>query len=338
MIYVAEEKDDGILLRTYIRSRLGYSRAALSSLKQKENGIRLNGRSVTVRETVHTGDRIELDIEDTSSSSGIIPYDIPIEVLYEDEYILAVNKPPFLPVHPAREHQGDTLAGRILSYMQSPSVFRCATRLDKDTSGVVLVSKDRLTSSKLSQMLSEGKISKKYLLICEKNTEYTEYMLENSGDILYNIRMKSDSFMKREAVTDKTREKDLIFGYRPMTLDENGCEKKRSMSSELSQEGRRAVTRYKVLSSSERYKLILASPETGRTHQLRVHFSSVGYPISGDDLYGSPSDLISRQALHCAQLEFIHPITGKETVIKGPLFEDMTDMAKAAGLDLRFTF
>lgn len=332
MIYRAGKEEDGLLLRTYIRSRLGYSRAALSSLKQKDGGIKVNGQPVTVRTILREGDEIFLDTEDEKVSTGIIPHDIPIEVLYEDEYILAVNKPPFLPVHPARDHQGDTLAGRIMAYFDKPCVFRCATRLDMDTSGVVLVSKDRLTSSKLSDMLSKGEICKKYTLICEKNQKYTEYTLENSGDILYNIRMKSNSFMEREAVTEQVRELDKINGYSPCITDENGDDRDRKRPGEFSPEGRAAVTHYTVISSKGDHKLISARPETGRTHQLRVHFQSMGYSICGDTLYGSSSEYIKRQALHCEELLFIHPILKKEIRIKAPLFSDMTEMIEKIGL------
>ena len=320
MKYTAGKDDEGVLLRTYIRSRLGYSRAALSALKAKENGITVNGAPVTVRYVLKEGDVLTLLSEDEAGSPGVEPCDEKCAVLYEDEYILAADKPPFIPCHPVRDYQSGTLASMVLSYLgDRPTVFRCVTRLDRDTSGVVIVAKDRLTSSKLCGMIEKGEIDKTYTAICEKSQNYTEYILENSGEILYNIRMKEGSFMEREAVTD------LSAPYSSALPGASG---------ERSSEGRRAVTKYEVLSSSGKYRLIEAKPLTGRTHQIRVHMSSAGFPVTGDTLYGTPSPLINRQALHCSKTEFIHPITGETVSISSLLPDDMKRAAASAGLVL----
>lgn len=282
-------------------AEVGYSHKAVSRLKRLENGILLNGKRVTVRAILHIGDQLSLAVEDQPEEQNpyLEPIDLPLSILYEDDCILAVNKPPFMPTHPSMGHTGDTLANAVAFYLQRadrPFVFRAINRLDRDTSGVVLLSKDKFTAARLAGAMEAGKIRKTYLaLLCGT-------LAEESGAINAAIRRKERSIITREALPTLEGE-PLPEGAAP------------------------ALTRYEVLARYTDYTLVRAHPLTGRTHQLRVHFASIGHPIAGDTLYGSAHPTLPRQALHAETLTFPHPFEG-ERVITAPLPDDMQNLLK----------
>lgn len=280
---------------------VGYSHKSVSRLKRLENGILLNGVRVTVRAILHTGDTLSLAVEDQIEEQNpyLEPVELPLSILCEDEGILAVNKPPFMPTHPSMGHTGDTLANAVAFYLGKdgkPFIFRATNRLDRDTSGVVLLAKDRLTAAVLAKAMESGKIRKTYLaLLCG-------HLLCDSGEIDFAIRRKEASIITREAVTPTLGE-PLPEGAQP------------------------ALTRYEVVERFDGYTLVRAYPETGRTHQLRVHFSAIGHPIVGDTLYGSAHPTLPRQALHAETLTFPHP-DGRILTITAPLPEDFQTLLK----------
>ena len=273
---------------------VGYSHKAISRLKRLEQGILLNGSRVTVRAVLHTGDCLSLETEDRADEQNpyLEPVQLPLSILYEDEQILVVNKPPFMPTHPSMGHTGDTLANAVAFYLYSedrPFVFRAVNRLDRDTSGTVLLCKDRYVAATLAGAMGEGKIHKTYLaLLCGE-------LAENSGEINAAIRRKEASIITREAIAADTS--PMPEGAQP------------------------ALTRYEVVKRYQGYTLVRAYPETGRTHQLRVHFAYVGHPIVGDTLYGSPHPALSRQALHAESLTFPYP-SDEPMTVTAPLPED----------------
>ncbi len=263
--------------------------AFISFLKKRDRGILLNGERVTVRKTVKSGDLLELEYLDdktVAEESDIIPVNIPINIIYEDDDIIAVNKPANMPTHPSHNHQDDTLANALRYYFDKrdiPFIFRSVNRLDNRTSGIVLIAKNRLSASRLSKDISQGKISKNYLAVLHGTPSPT------SGEICAPIRRTDDSIITRQVHKD----------------------------------GAYSLTKYRTLLYNDMFSLVEASPVTGRTHQLRVHFSHVGHPICGDTLYGYPSHFISRQALHAYKLSFIHPTSGKSIILKAMPPEDM---------------
>ncbi|MEA4831807.1 MAG: RluA family pseudouridine synthase [Oscillospiraceae bacterium] len=295
-----------MLLRTFARSKVGMGRMALSSLKAKKTGITVNGVEVTVRYILRAGDIVRLEIEDLHSSAGVEPFDAPLDIIYEDSALLCINKPPFLAVHPVKKLRGDTLAARVTAYLPSPYVFRCATRLDRDTSGVVVISKNRVAASKISGLLAlhDGRFKKKYILIVRgafpENSEIR-------GEISLNIRRVPGNPIKRETIEKKS---DIA-------------------GSENDPEGCFALTKYRVLVSVNGYHLVLVNPVTGRTHQIRAHFAGIGLLPLGDALYGEESRLIGRQALHCLSVSFPHPETGDDVVAVAPVPEDFRVCAEA---------
>lgn len=289
MIYKISAEENGKTVKEILRYGVGLSLAFTKKLKFLDDGIMLNGERVTVRKIVSEGDILSLATEDFGIETSLTPVDLPINVVYEDEYIILPSKPAFMPTHPSRNHRGDTLADALAyKYQQKgePLVFRAISRLDKDTSGILLIAKDRISASRLSSSMKQGGIKKHYIAILDGIPK------EPCGIINTYIKREAESIIKRR-VCDEGEGGDI------------------------------AITEYKLLAKSDRYSLALASPITGRTHQLRVHFSHIGAPILGDSMYGSESALIDRHALHALSLEFSHPRSNQALICSAPLYEDM---------------
>lgn len=298
-----DKKVAGLSIKEYFVS-LRLSSRLITKLKNRKDGITVNGEKKTVRHILKEGDLLCLSIEDKSSSSSIKPSFIPLCVLYEDEHYIAVEKEPNLPIHPSINHIDDTLASRVMAYFEGRNfVFRVLTRLDRDTSGAVIIAKDPIAAAEFSSLLTKREVKKEYLAICEG------IFPEKQGEIDYNIRRPSPLNIMREAVEK--------------------CEAK----GENTPFGTDALSTYHVLKEGAGHSLVLFSPVTGRTHQLRVHALKHGHPIIGDTLYHKESELISRQALHAYCITFIHPFTKKEVSIKCPIPKDMEHAISVLGLN-----
>lgn len=272
MKIVVPAEFDGRILRSYLKNTLGLSSKALAHLKAIPNGIVVNSSRVTVRYVLHTGDILELADTDTQSSENVIPVPLPLSVLYENEHIIVLDKPPFMPTHPSHGHTDDTLANALAyRYLKEgrPFIFRPLGRLDRNTSGVVIAGKTRAASGSLGNALLRGEVKKRYVALLRG------YLPEDNAvhTIESPIRRAADSIIIRTACD----------------MNEEGAEY--------------ALTNYRVLLSNKDYSLVLCEPRTGRTHQLRVHFSHIGHPIVGDDIYGdSDLSMISRHALHAVSI------------------------------------
>ena len=285
IIYITDEYE-GRLLRSYLKLTLGLSTAVLAKLKNHERGILVNGERVTVRYVLRRGDRLELWDKDTpeTATEHVIPVNLPLDVLYEDDHVIALNKPADMPTHPSHGHLEDTL-GNALAYRYAeadePFVFRPLGRLDRNTSGVVVAGKTRAASGCLGRSLKEGLVVKRYIALL-------------AGELPVDHKVHT-----------------LIAPiYRP---DERGiC---RAVGRDDTPGAVYAETRYRVLAAQDGLSLVLCRPITGRTHQLRVHLTHLGHPIFGDDLYGSPSSLIGRHALHALSLSVPMPFVGKDRAI-----------------------
>ncbi len=283
-----------------LKKELRLSSKMITSLKKSPTGITVDGEHVTVRRILRTGEILQIETEDKVQNENLIPTELPLDILYEDDEIIALNKPPHMPTHPSHGHFSDTLANGLCFYMQKsdePFVFRSVNRLDRNTSGIVLVAKNRISANRLYESMQKGLIKKKYIaLICGNP-------VPKKGTIDTYIRRREESIITREVCTSLP-------------------------------DASRAITHYEVLSSNGALSAVIASPITGRTHQLRLHFAHLGAPILGDDLYGSESDEIPRQALHAYYLSFPHPIWGNETEIFAPLPDDMESVAKKHNLKI----
>ena len=289
----------GMTIREVLTRELGFSSNLIKKLKFSENGILVDGAFVTVRHVLREGERLTLSTEDRAEdvSPYLIPVDLPVEILYEDEWITAVNKPPDMPAHPSQGHRLDTLANALAwRYRDRIYVFRPVNRLDRDTSGCMLTSNTKDASYKMYAAMTGGLIRKEYLAVLDGIPR------EEEGVLRSFMRRKPDSVIERQECAEE---------------DEGA---------------REAVTEYRVLSAAEGHALVSARPVTGRTHQLRVQFAGIGCPITGDSLYGEASPLIARHALHSVRTAFPHPMTGETIRVEAPLPPDMTGLVDALGL------
>ena len=279
----------GLSVKEILTDKLQFSKRAIASLKNRPDGILINGEHATVRAIIRENDVLEINCEDITDSEKLVPSSILPDVIYEDDGIIALNKPPFMPTHQSQGHFYDTLANSLAHYFSlqgRPFVFRSVNRLDRNTSGIVLVAKDRLASSKLSNQMKENKISKSYIAILEGK------LPQSKGKIETYIRRREQSIILREVCEE--------------------CD-----------DAKIAITEYEVIASNNGLSLVLATPITGRTHQLRVHFAHLGAQILGDDLYGNPSTLINRHALHAYRLCFFNTQNNEKTELFAPLPDDM---------------
>lgn len=214
--------------------------------KTKYGGIILNGTPVTVRATVNQGDKIEIYLKQ-QISDGIPPMNIPLKVLFEDEDIIAVDKPTNMPTHPSKGNNLPTLANAVMGYYNGDFVFRAVNRLDRDTSGIVIIAKNKISASGLSSTMKQGMWNKTYhALVCgHPNPE--------KGEINAPIERVEEGNIKRMVRSD----------------------------------GKAAITRYRVIEKHNESALCEITLLTGRTHQIRVHMSHIGHPLVSDFLYGS---------------------------------------------------
>lgn len=248
-----------------ISSRLLYK---LIKLKK----IFLNGILCDTRKKVFKDDIISIDFNYEEENSNIIPTKMNLDIIYEDDWLLIVNKPAGVAIHPSILHYSDSLSNGIRFYFDSVSLnkkIRPVNRLDSDTSGLVIFAKCEYIQECLILQMKNNIFQKEYLAICEGNFD------KISDTISLPIARKENSIIER-------------------------C---------ISKDGQMSITHYEVLKQFDDYSLLKCVLETGRTHQIRVHLSSIGHPLIGDSLYGSSSNLINRQALHCYNLKFTHPIT-----------------------------
>lgn len=291
MNFLIEKSEDGTTVKSYLSSKAKISRRTLIALKKRPEGILLNGEHVTVRAILHGGDTLTIDLADETNEK-IVPTALPLDILYEDDYLIAVNKPSGMPTHPSLHHEDDSLANALAFRYERlgvPFVFRPVNRLDLDTTGIVIAAKDQRSASLLSASMMRKEFEKHYIAVVHGRIE------EDSGVIVKNIRRRLPSIIERETCGEE--------------------------------EGEYAETRFTVLKRGEDFTVIDANPVTGRTHQIRVHFASVGHPLVCDFLYGKEEfDLIGRQALHCGSLVFPHPQTGERLKAEAPLPPDMVSL------------
>lgn len=267
-----------------ISSRLLYK---LIRLKR----IFLNGELCDTRKKVLKDDVISIDFKYKEDNSNIIPTRIDLNIIYEDDWLLIVNKPAGIAIHPSILHYSDSLSNGIRFYFDSISLnkkIRPVNRLDCDTSGLVIFAKCEYIQECLISQMKKHIFQKEYLAICKGKFDV------KSDTISLPIARKENSIIER-------------------------C---------ISKDGKMSITHYEVLKQFNDYALVKCILETGRTHQIRVHLSAIGNPLIGDYLYGSSSNLINRQALHCYTLKFIHPITKQNLDILSELPSDFKKILK----------
>ncbi|MFR8048343.1 RluA family pseudouridine synthase [Fusicatenibacter sp.] len=284
--YQITAAEEGRKIGDFLREK-GYSRHLLRRLKETEDGLLRNAQPTFTTVALKAGDRIRVRLlEKAEGSEAIMPAPLPFEIVYEDEDLLVVNKPADMPIHPSFQNHGNTLADALTWHYQQHGedfVYRCINRLDRDTTGLLIVAKHLLSASILSDMVGKREIHREYLAIVKG-------IPPENGTISAPISRKKGSAILRE-VNFET--------------------------------GEPAVTHFARLEIRNGLSLVSLKLETGRTHQIRVHMGYIGCPLIGDYLYYPECSRISRQALHSHRLSFLHPITGKALSFTAPLPEDM---------------
>lgn len=286
----------GKTLGQLLRLELRFSTKMIKYLKYRPDGMIVNGERKTVRYVLQSGDILELATEDAEASPKLRAVKLPLEILYEDNDLVVPVKPANMPTHPSHDHYDDTVANALAyRYEKSgnPFVFRPINRLDRNTSGLLLIARHKAAAGILTRSMQEGRIQKKYLAILDGEMPPVE-----NGRIEACLHRTAESIIVREVCSPDTPDADP------------------------------SVTEYRVLAVENRHTLVEAAPITGRTHQLRVHFAHLGYPITGDDLYGTPSDAIDRHALHARSLSFPLPSTDQIITLTAPLTEDFAKLLR----------
>lgn len=310
MTFNITAEQSGRTVLSFLKSTLRISTSALANLKRDARGILINGEHVTVRYVLKENDLLFINEKDSSEdeNESVTPINIPINVVFENDDIMLVDKPANMPTHPSHGHIDDTLANAVAYIYKTrgvPFVFRPIGRLDRNTSGISLIAKHSISASYLFYARQKNMIHKRYIaILCGKP--------ESDGEF-HTI----DTYMKR-------REESIII---------------RCIGNPDEEGSFRAITHWRLLYSNDEISVVEAIPETGRTHQLRVHFSHIGHPILGDDIYGTASKLIDRHALHAAYLSIPLPYSGETAEFFSPPPEDMELAAKkAGGCDLRAVY
>lgn len=307
MDIVITEKYDGATLLSYLKYTLRISSACITKLKKDVHGLEINGKHVTVRYILKQGDSLHINTLDSERdlNESILPVDIPLDIIYEDDNLLAVNKPPFMPTHPSHNHYDDTLANGVSYLFKSreiPFVFRPIGRLDRNTSGIVILAKNLPSAGHFTRERQNNTLCKSYIAILCGEID------GERGTIDAPIRRMQESIITR-TVCD--------------AADEGAAD---------------AKTEWELLYRGHNISVVRAYPKTGRTHQLRVHFSYIGHPILGDDLYGEKSEHIDRHALHAYSLSFPLPMSFEEKHLYADIPEDMARAFKEITNDNIFSY
>ncbi len=293
LTYTITEKENNMPIGHFLRS-LGYSSQVIIALKKIPHSILLNNKWEYVNRKMNTGDTLTIHIDENASSPHITPVPLPLDIIYEDDDILVVNKPADMPIHPSMNNHDNTLANAVAYYFHSqqiPYVFRCVNRLDRDTTGLTVLAKHMLSAGILSEQVRNRTLHREYQAIVSGTS------LPDSGIIDAPIARVEGSTIEREV--------NFVSGET-------------------------AITHYKVIKRDSLRNLSLLSLflETGRTHQIRVHMKHLGFPLIGDFIYNPDNTYINRQALHSYRLTFAHPITGRSMEFVAPLPDDMDKLIR----------
>ena len=286
--YIIKASDNYFNVRDVLRSYFGISSRLMIALK-KNNFIFLNEQNTYLDKQVKTNDIISFCLDFEEDNSNIVPCDMPLDIVYEDDSMLIVNKPPHIAVHPSMSHFDNSLSNCVKNYFDKIGLkkkIRIVNRLDRDTSGLVVFAKNQYVQEFLIKQMQSNTFEKYYIGILDG-------ILENKQETIDKpIARKNGSIIER-------------------CIDKNGD---------------RAITHYKVLKEFDNMSLVEFKLETGRTHQIRVHTASIGHPIIGDTLYGTNSLLIDRQALHSYKIRFIHPISREYVEFVCDVPEDIVNL------------
>lgn len=304
--YKITEAEQGFTVSQYLKAK-GYSTRSRIQLKKEMESVLVNKAPAYMNRRLMSYDTLTIHIIEEAFSEKILPVNLPLDILYEDEDLMVINKPAGMPIHPSMNNYDNSLANALAWYFQqkeTPFVFRCINRLDRDTSGLTIIAKHYVSAGMLSGMVALQEFPCQEASaagsqdICRKHKgilrEYLAivrgFVTPPSGTITAPLGRKSGSIIER-------------------TID--------------FERGEPAVTHYHVIEEKNGHSLVSLELETGRTHQIRIHMKYLGYPLIGDYLYNPDTEYMNRQALHSHRLAFTHPVTGQAMEFTAPLPEDM---------------
>lgn len=285
--YVANDLSKYQNVRQVLKNEFNISNRLITKLKKNEF-ILLNGVKTYLDKPINLGDAISCNIDFNETSENIVPTKMDLDIIYEDDGLLVINKKPGVAVHPSILHYENSLSNGVKYYFDSIGLkrkIRPVNRLDRDTSGLVIFAKNEYIQECLIKQMMYGKFYKEYIAILEGILD------KKSGTIDAPIARKENSIIER-------------------CVNPNGA---------------KAITNFQVIDEFNNLSLVKFVLKTGRTHQIRVHSKYIGHPILGDTLYGNPSKLINRQALHCQKMSFMHPVTKNELVLEAPIPNDINE-------------
>jgi len=291
--YKVKENDTYINLKDLLKNYFSISDRLLVKLKHEQK-LFVNNQKAFVDMPLNVGDIISIHIDFIEDNSNIVATKMPLNIVYEDNALLVINKPAKTPVHPSMDHFEDSLSNGVKYYFNEIGLqkkIRPVNRLDKDTSGLVVFAKNEYVQDCLIKQMQTKQFVKEYIAICDGSFE------NKKGTINAPIARKENSIIER-------------------------C---------VSEAGDVAITHYEVLKTTNNYSVIKCILETGRTHQIRVHMAHIGHPLLGDTLYGTPSPLIFRQALHAYKISFVHPIIRENIKLTAPVPKDIDFCVKNRG-------
>lgn len=287
------EQHDGMTIYNYLYNELKFSSRLIKRAKSTGNLILVNGVKQTVRHVLKLGDILHIKFAPEEKGPFMSAKSIPLAIVYEDDHVIVIDKQPDLLTIPSKRHPRRTVANGLIYYYEKnnlPYTAHIITRLDRNTSGLLLVAKHQYSHSLFARDQLVGQIKREYKAIVHG------HLHEKSGKINLPISRKHGSIIERT----------------------------------VSEDGKFALTHYNVEKEFGPYSLINVTLETGRTHQIRVHFSHIGHPLVGDELYGGEVTRINRQALHCEKLTFTHPFTNETLEIKADLHDDLNYFIQTA--------
>lgn len=285
--WIITEAEDNILLRDFLRNHQHFSRRTLQAIKFSGGKIKVNGVQQKVTYRLRKGDLIEVHFPSEKKGNYMFAQALPLDIVYEDDYIIVLNKKAGMVASPNPLHPSGTIANGLLYYYEQKNydkTVHIVTRLDRDTSGLMLIAKNQHIHSLFQRAQMKQKIIRNYKAIVHGKVK------QKQGVIQAKIGREEGSIIKRQVTDD----------------------------------GKHAITHYDVLCRTKSYSFVNVFLETGRTHQIRVHFAYIGHPLMGDTLYGSENQpLPIRQALHCSRLCFKHPIFKKRMSFHSEIPKDM---------------
>ena len=290
--YIIKSNDAYSTVKEVLKAYFRVSDRLLLKLK-KSNKILLNDMITNVNAVVHGNDKVSFILDFVEDNSNIVGTKMKLNIIYEDDSYIVLNKPAGIPVHPSMDHFTDSLSNGLKYYFETIGLkrkLRPINRLDKNTSGLVIFAKNEYIQEALVKQMKDNSFYKEYIAICEGKFD------KESDIINAPIKRKENSIIER-------------------------C---------VNSNGDYAITKYEVLqyNQNDNYSVIKCILETGRTHQIRVHMQFIGHPILGDTLYGNSSNFINRQALHSHTISFKHPINQNKVTYMAPLFDDMNNLIK----------